>query len=424
MFTRQIGELQKYRYLGKPWDQVIDVLTRALGNCAQTLEHRGPVIINGQDITTRTVLGDGVLRWAVAQGAWVNDTDNESYVDCLTATRDGTTGSNPSDVRVYLPRASGVDPNVQGGDVIAYLLGADGDAVVATDVSDDPLGTIKLWSGTPEAVPGGWRIDSDFEGRIAVGYESGSDYFDPFGTVGGDGTENPAHASSVSTESGEGLTDFAHTGVAIGSAGANSGVATGGTDPAYVEGWLEPTALRIEGEDTIQTSTNATGISIDDHYNHTHLVRVTSWSSNAGFSPFVYPDDDGNPFTIESFVETGMESTVLSHGPLDAGINDRGHYHTVSVSEIANNLRIEEVAAEGEETTPGEHSHRVFLSPAFHDHVFAVPWFLNAHTHDAYEWDHRHAFSFPHTHGIPSLPHKNGGNYMPMISKYFIKRVS
>ena len=128
--------------------------------------------------------------------------------------------------------------------------------------------------------------------------------------------------------------------------------------------------------------------------------------------------------TIDSFVTTSTESTVLAHQPWDAAIHDPGHFHTVSVSKIARNLTIESVNGEGEVSEPGEHTHGIGLSPAEHGHTFASPYFLNAHTHDNLQWRHRHYLGLPHSHAIPAQPHIDGGNYMPMCSQYFIRRVS
>ena len=426
MFSRQIGAFaQMYSIPGVP-KPFVDALIRIFTNCSQTLEHRGDVIINGDKITNlvTTTSATAEVLWAVATANWTNNAGNASYVDCDKASdRDGTLTSGT--VRVYLPRSSGSDPNVRTGDVIGYLADAAGDAIVATDVNDDPIGTIKWWSGLPENVPGGWWIETTLATKVVVGFDALQPRFAVMHATGGDATEVPAHPSVYSFEADGGWTDWNHAPIAIGSAGAKSGIATGGTEGAHVEGWLEATTLTIEGHGMVDTTKRTTGITIDNHYTHTHLVPAHPFNANAGFSPMTWPDQDGiYDGTIDSFVTTSTESTVLAHQPWDAAIHDPGHFHTVSVSKIARNLTIESVNGEGEVSEPGEHTHGIGLSPAEHAHTFASPYFLNAHTHDNLQWRHRHYLGLPHSHAIPAQPHIDGGNYMPMCSQYFIRRVS
>jgi len=83
------------------------------------------------------------------------------------------------------------DPNVRIGDVIAYMMDANGDRVCVSDYMDDPIGTVKIWTDIAN-VPAGWQVcdgtngTPDMRGRFVVGQKDGDDDFVmPGGTGGG-----------------------------------------------------------------------------------------------------------------------------------------------------------------------------------------------------------------------------------------------
>lgn len=193
MFTLQAAFLQQRLVESGMPEAQANLIAGSIGNCAQRLEHRGQVAIDGdlspdsiqamlevnlnsnqvewsldggttggegnQDVINGpwalavnrgpVLIGDHLVNkrfWAVAQRNWVNDTGslrrNNSYVDCYLATdRAGTLlqrtlAANNSEtpmnypLRVYLPRnGSGLDPNVVSGAVVGYMMGPDGEAV-------------------------------------------------------------------------------------------------------------------------------------------------------------------------------------------------------------------------------------------------------------------------------------------------------
>ena len=57
---------------------------------------------------------------------------------------------------VYLPNNAKGDPNLVAGDVIAFALAANGTPVCVSSYMDDPIGTVKMFTGTSDQVRPGW----------------------------------------------------------------------------------------------------------------------------------------------------------------------------------------------------------------------------------------------------------------------------
>lgn len=127
--------------------------------------------------------GDNVLHgrfWAVAQALWINVAGDDSYVDTFLASdrkgtlvqyqkADGTNTSAKIPLRVYLPRGnSGLDPNVQPGAVLGYMMDPDGVAVMVTPpYLDGVIGsTTQIWQGDPADKPAGWTIQQHVNDHV------------------------------------------------------------------------------------------------------------------------------------------------------------------------------------------------------------------------------------------------------------------
>lgn len=398
MFSRQIGAFaQMYGIQGVP-KPFVDALIRVFTNCSQTLEHRGDVIINGDTITNITTTATAEMLWAVATGNWTNNTGNDSYVDCDKASdRAGTLTSGS--VRVYLPRSSGSDPNVRTGDVIGYLLDAAGDAIVATDVNDDPIGTIKLWDYDPadlsNPIPGGWTEATELQGLVPVGFKPGDSRFDPIDTTGGSETEAP-HDPFETDLGGDVATSAEQVFIAVLPAGGTSVALGGVTNSVVIEGTVEGRELYITGYGTAPTSTAYTGITVDAHASHTHAVPLNALGAGSGG---VLHGEAGSPTT--------GESPTLTHNVIDPG-----HVHSVDVSDIWPKLSIYD----------NPHSHAFYGSE--HYHTFSgVIVSMDEHIHPTAGGEHSHVGGL-HSHHAETLVHAEGANLQPYIVKTYIKRTS
>lgn len=400
MFSRQIGAFaQMYSIPGVP-KPFVDALIRIFTNCSQTLEHRGDVIINGDKITNlvTTTSATAEVLWAVATANWTNNAGNASYVDCDKASdRDGTLTSGT--VRVYLPRSSGSDPNVRTGDVIGYLADAAGDAIVATDVNDDPIGTIKLWNYAPtdmaHPIPGGWVEATELGGRVAVGFSAGDARFDPINTTGGSDTE-PPHGQFETDLGGDVATSSEVVHVEVLPSDATSLSLGGVTNSVTIEGTVEGRELYITGYGDVPTDNRTADITVDSHAPHTHTINTTNRGTGTGSE---VRGETGSP--------TSTESPTLTHNVIDPG-----HAHSIDVSHIWPKLAIYD----------NPHSH-VFHGSE-HYHTFGgIVIDMDEHTHPVVVGAHAHTGGL-HSHQVDSLAHAVGGNYQPYVVKTYIRRVA
>lgn len=62
--------------------------------------------------------------------------------------------STTNGYKILLPKVQGCDPNIESGDVIAFMEASDGTYVCVSDYTDDAIGCAKLF--TKSTIPGGW----------------------------------------------------------------------------------------------------------------------------------------------------------------------------------------------------------------------------------------------------------------------------
>ncbi len=271
-------------------------------------------------------LDETKLHWAKATSNWVRVVGmNLSYVDCELVTDSGgaTTiddaDENPIEVRVYLPSdcaadpGSRIEPNVRAGMVICF--GYDDNGVAFSNdpaVYDDPIWTMKMSNAESVAsLRGGWRNVSDMAGRVPLGVDTGGGAADEFyegdpSTVGATGGvthhKDPDHT-------------FTPTGEFSGSASGSASLTGGG----------------ISGSGSLTTSSEVTGISVEDHDPHYHsLLFSTPKAGSGAVVDVVYP------LAVDTTTEKAAGSpTTLSHT-----VNDPGHDHTVDGADIASLLSL------------------------------------------------------------------------------------
>ena len=198
-----------------------------MGNCSQTLEHRGTVNFVGpvnfyneettfhNDVTFEgdIILPDDgtgeakILQWAKATANWTNvaGTGKKSYVNCTKVDGSGSAVSGGGTIQVYLPRTAQQDPNVRADDIVGYIMDLDGDAVCVTGYLDDKIGTVKQWALAIAAIPPGWRLMDGTQGgsglnaggRVLAGYLESSTDYGSVGAIGGlDNHTHPPHEAS------------------------------------------------------------------------------------------------------------------------------------------------------------------------------------------------------------------------------------
>lgn len=356
----------------------IEVLKQMFGQCGQELEHRGTIKV------TEPI--QGAVFWAKARSDWVNVARNGSYVDCYRCTtKDGSGVDVSKPVRVYLPRQSsvatttvqGLDPNVRSGAVIGYLLDPNAVAVCVTGHLDDKLGTVKQWAGTIAEIPPGWEILTAIKlgggspwntgvsiyascghVRVPLPYYAGDPDFDQIGKTGGACTHT--HAD--------------HT---IGNYGPQSHVVTVGSTAVTVTIGLERLTW------TGYTYCATTGITIDDHPDHTHYLTYTSQSVTTG---------QGYTETVDCIdLCTSIQASTGCSGYIDLT-------HTLN----------EPVCYDGY-----GHRHYVDIDLGYHNHTATSP----AHTHSISIDDHP-----AHTHSIDS--HSTEEHLDPYIVISWIIRTS
>jgi hypothetical protein len=361
------------------------------------------------------------VRWAVATAKWTNQPGNDSYVVCHKAIdRAGTPlleGDPPDfvEVIVYLPRPRDgfADPNVRDGDTIGYQIDEDGDAICVTDYLDDPIGTVKMWSGAEEDVRGGWRILAVSEGRFPVGVTT-SDPDIPAtapGTIGGlkkhyhkyrqtgvktDPTELTIEDHPSFYTAGKSLSIppvdtvvTSNVSLSIGAAGDTTATGT------------------ITGSGTIPTTAVAQETSVLEHADHYHTVYTSPGAPyNVGAT---YVPAEPLTYGTSGHIDIGTGAT----GPQYHQVINPQHSHQVNASQIAQNLSI------GNITIPG-HTHEIAPNP--HYHFVTLPTLTispNPHDHGVPSLSHV-LNPNPHRHDLPDSPEER--HIPPFFGIYFIER--
>lgn len=439
MFTIQVGAFDALR--GEWGDDAVDLFQQVLGDCSQPLVHNGDVTVNAPvtidycdgvalNITcgtvrisgTVTATGNGVILYAVAQGTWQRESNNDSYVDCLQASdRQGTVSGG--EVRVYLPRAGAGEPNVRSGNVLAYVLDPNGIAVCVSDVNDDPIGTVKGWRQSAGTVPQGWELTG--QGRVIVGFDDTSppesDFFGTINQTGGQVTE-PAHAGVTTDSDGAGSTSATTPTLSAALGGGFSFLESGTTGTASITspqetGASDPTvditgALDGNGDPEYMTVSNEeTGVTVDDHDDHYHTITINSNPLSLGLGSVQSADS-----AQTSGVKRGGADSVLKHDGTsgDAILVDPGHVHRVYSDTLAAGFSV------------NEHTHEWTIDPTDepHQHTFTnVEWEVEDHTHAMTASEHSHTTS-NHTHSFTMEPHVEGGNLQPYLVIHWIRRTS
>lgn len=414
MFTEYVGAFDRLRGRQRPdgsiWtNQAIDLIQQVFGDCSQTLQHNGPVEINGKleiincdDEALNVVCGDILIEDGTVGGGapihsataitdWVAASGNSSYVDGV-----GDEGS----VRVYLPRSSGSDPNVRQGDTIFYLRDSDGDAICISDVNDDPIGFIKAWYWAADdeehPIPPGWEELTAARGRLIVGTGGGYSLDDTQGRI----TE-PKHRGVTGSNKDDEMSEET-SGVTITPTdlGVN-GTGTGYVGSASIGGVVGYAGMALVGSGGSYTDYRVTGISVDDHAPHYHVTDPGTAPPNNGAG-------GGSAHKLDTV--TGTESPTLKH-TVNEPNSGQGHRHGWSAGAVADLLEI----------TPN-HSHD--MEGTGHIHAITdLEFTLPPHGHDVDEDPHTHEGP-EHTHDISDFPHVKGGNLMPYIVMTWIIRTS
>ena len=184
------------------------------------------------------------VLWGKAQAVWVNASGNGSYVSCKTVTNKAGDGEAGSAFNVYLPRTGTQDPNVQVGDVIGYILDANGVAVCVTDYLDAKIGTVGMFNGAWVDSPVGWNKHLP-NGSTTRGFPR-SATADNQTSSGGGGAEvsTGGHDWHGQTENNHNDHDLSHvhaqqmSGVSV---GGTVNVMLGGSEPTWEGGTDLPT---------------------------------------------------------------------------------------------------------------------------------------------------------------------------------------
>ncbi|MBX9788592.1 MAG: hypothetical protein K2Y37_06725 [Pirellulales bacterium] len=281
------------------------------GSWALKKGNRGYRIVAGPLADRVEIVRDegSLLLWAKAIATWTRVAGpNASYVDCYRALeKDGTleldADDNPIEVRVWLPSddAGKVHPNVRADQTIAYLIDPTGVPFsVDPKVADDPIDTVKMWTGNVATLRGGWRELSAMRGRFPVGVGPGDAYYDPSTLGAADGTSHHTHADHV----------FTPTGSVEATASGTATISGGG----------------ISGSGTIGTSSETTGVTVADHDPHYHSLTFNTVTADTGTGvTAIYP------LTADTTTEKAAGSaTTLTHD-----VTDPGHAHDIGAADVA-----------------------------------------------------------------------------------------
>jgi hypothetical protein len=414
MFTSQVGQLDAL--IGKEGvdEQLLQVLKNILGNCAQELTHRGPISYDGpvtytgpvtfKNITNVTNLSvAGTVLFAKATANWIDGGPVNSSVACAKCDQTGAlTGGT---VTIYLPSIGAMQPNVRLGDIVAYTVDEDGDAIAVSDYLDDRIGTIKAWN-EPNNIPGGWQAIA--AGKTIVGYDDADEDFDEVGVTAG--TKTHTHddhdAGDISPHFGGGGS--------TGSGGGGTLTFSGSTGTATSSGTVSTASSSIEvipgGSGEVETSeqskdptlSGATGYAIseavtvdDPGHQHDEGTYINAYIGTPSASVMGPPTDkrDSN-LTFVGDGTGGSPSTSSFNVAIDraqvfSGVTvDGDHTHTVTMSDIAGYLKV------------SAHTHT--LTIAGHAHAITGSGTTSSHSHSLPETSH--SGSIPHGDPVVHLP--------------------
>jgi len=210
-----------------------------------------------------------------ATADWTNVADNGSYVD-VNPSDDlaGTTIDTGTTHRVYLPRpydgssVAAADPNVREDQIIAYVLGPDGEYVAVSGYLDAPIGAVRMWTDATN-IPPGWAIADgtggtrDLRGKFVVGYHAGGDGDGHYAAVGTPDTPGGFkwHGTTENNHPKHDLDHTHPTGACVDTAASND-VGTG----QYVVTVSDPTGGPTwTGSTSLPTQETPDGSDLADH---------------------------------------------------------------------------------------------------------------------------------------------------------------
>ncbi|HZZ73622.1 MAG TPA: hypothetical protein VFE24_15320 [Pirellulales bacterium] len=222
------------------------------------------------------------VRWGLCQANWTYTggvyPSQGGHGRVSVQACDDSVGSNPhgAAIVVYLPNGASGDPNLVAGDVIAFVLADNGTPVCISAYLDDPIGTVKMFTGSSAQVRPGWAC-----------------------MAGGDESKHLNGASWNMEDR------FARHSCSDGKVGT-----TGGSDTH---------------DHTGVTGYNETGITIDDHPDHVHPLTSSYLLDIRG-------DLSGKVITDLAGYTEGVHDNTASHDPLVLTHNvvDEGHAHTLA----------------------------------------------------------------------------------------------
>jgi len=272
--------------------------------------------------------GQEKVRWGVCQANWTyigkgsggNYPSNGGRARVTVKECDDSVGTNPhgDDIVVYLPSNAGGDPNLVAGDVIAFVVTANTTPVCVSSYMDDPIGTVKMFTGTSGETRPGWVC------------MNGSQNTDKTRT---------GEAWSMVDKFPRGACSDGQIGLTGGSETHDHGGETGSSAPL--------------------TSSNTTGIAVDnhpawtiaealrDHDDHSHLVAANPEG------PQFAPQEDGGSNLVSVTCTSGVKSAANCGEPAAGG--ELGHYGKESGGDLTHYV-----------TDPG-HQHDV------DDHTHTIP---------------------------------------------------
>jgi hypothetical protein len=439
MFTEQVGQLDALE--GSVNSELLQVLKNVLGNCAQELTHRGPIVIDGEvdfegpveftnstDVTTN-VGGSGLqMFWAKATAAWTDGV--MPYVQCVKMT--ARTGSPTADVvTLYLPKTKARTPNVQIDDVLGYMPIDETTGMCSTGYLDDPIGTIKGFDD-PDNIPAGWEMIAG--SRMIYGYDASDPDFDEVGSTGGGATHTHDDHTGDGSLGGVGGVGDHESDLWTGWAGAETIPFTGTIAPYTESAYLSP------GDGAIEYSGGGSG-----------SVTVSTENYNCKLSTGKFVDsedvivvDDGHshdltykyPFKLlPSFIPPTLKAHVIGLREAYTGLTFNGGITKTDVPGIQyTEFKVQWDQGElfeGVEVT-GDHDHTLDMTDVA-DHLM-----MGATFHTVTMAEHSHGYSVTsasladHRHSIPpgsgghdmTLGHSTSSNYIPYAVYCWIKRVA
>ena len=230
--------------------------------------------------------GPQPVRWGICQANWTYTggvyPSQGGHARVTVKECDDSVGTNPhgDNIVVYLPKNASGDPNLVAGDVLAFVLATNGTPVCVSSYMDDPIGTVKMFTGNSGQVRPGWAC------------------------MGGGNESKHLNGNSWNMEG-----KFARHSCSDGLVGT-----TGGSD-THNHGGV--------------TGYNETGITVNDHPPHKHATPAEYTRVKSG-------DDSVNVLTAPANSCTSTEKynsgdgscgidTTLSHT-----VVDEGHAHTLS----------------------------------------------------------------------------------------------